>query len=157
MSPLPTRRAAGAALAAALLALAAPARAQSPDPAELPWNAAPAAVRVNLERLGFRAAPAASGDSVFVADRGGARAELRARFREGVMYHAFYSVVGDSATVQGELNRTAAALTARHGQPSTEGDSRVWTLDGGRRYALPAAPLKLESGAFGYAVASEAP
>lgn len=148
-----------AAAAAALLAFAAPARAQAPDPGGLPWNAAPAAVRAQIERLGFRAAPAAAGrsDSIFVADRAGVHAEFRARFRGGALVHIFYAAYGDSAAVQRDLDLAAAALTARRGTPVVEGASRVWRLDGGRRFALPAASLRLENGTFGYAVAAEAP
>jgi len=145
--------------ATALLVLAAtPALAQAPSPAELPWNAPPRAVQARLARLGFRPAgeAAARADSlvVFVAERAGVRSELRARFRDGRLWHVFYSAEGDSAAVQRELDRTAAGLAARHGQPDASvNGGREWVLPSGRRFALPSAPLRLENGRFGYGAA----
>jgi len=80
-------------------------------------------------------------------------AELRARFGDGGLWHAFYSVQGDSASVQAGIDRAADAATERIGAPRPADDGgRVWMLPDGRAFALPAAPLRLEDARFGYAV-----
>ncbi|HEX6746129.1 MAG TPA: hypothetical protein VF092_02360 [Longimicrobium sp.] len=92
---------------------------------------------------------------MFEARRAGVRAVLRARFRSRVLWHAFYSAEGDSAAVQRDLDRAAAALAARHGAPATEDGGRVWTLPDGRRVMLPISPARLENGRYGYGLAMQ--
>jgi len=140
-------------------ASALPAAAQIPVPAELPWNAPPAAVRARLARLGLQEVPATGSGArdstrVFVASLSGATAQLTAQFRAHRFQHALVVVEGDSASVQRVLDRYAAAVAARHGQAarSTSG-SRGWTFPGGRRFTLPTAPSRLENGKFGFGVA----
>jgi hypothetical protein len=148
-----------AALCTLLTAIASSrAAAQAPSPAELPWNAPLRAAQARLARLGFRPAqgqpPRADSVVVFVAERAGVRAELSARFRDGRLWHVFYAAEGDSVAVHRDLDRSAAALAARHGQPAAAADrSRVWALPSGRRFALPAAPVRSEDGRFVYGVA----
>jgi hypothetical protein len=144
-----------AAIVAAFSALGAmPSRAQAPAPAQLPWTSSSQAARAQFEGLGFRGVRGAPEDSVqvFTAQRGGARAELTVQYRAGHLWHAFYSVQGDSASVQQDLDRSAAALTARAGAPTRQGDgTQVWILRNRRRFALPVAAMRLEDGRFGYA------
>jgi len=121
-------------------------------------STSPARVRARLARLGFTPRadpPTADSTLVFEAQRPGLRAELRARFRNRVLWHAFYSVEGDSAAVQRDLDRAVAALTAQAGAPATDDAGRTWTLPDGRRVALPKAPARLENGRYGYAVAMQ--
>lgn len=144
--------------AAAVLALAAArsAAAQAPLPADLPWEAPPSLVRAKLARLGLvTRGPTARTDTmqVFTSNRGGVAAELRARYREGRLWHVFYTVQGDSASVQHDLDASASTLSARMGAPRHAAGSRVWILPGGRRFALPQAAVRLPNGRFSYAAA----
>jgi len=151
------------ALAAAALALAAPAAAQAPLPTDLPWNAPFAAARARLARLGFTPAPPgtrAQGDRsiIFAANRGGVDAQLRTQFREGQLFHAFYVAQGDSVSLQGEIDRSVSAVSARFGQPATASDGvRVWSLPDGRRFAIPAAPWRADANRYAFAVVYHRP
>ncbi|HET7464048.1 MAG TPA: hypothetical protein VFJ82_22520 [Longimicrobium sp.] len=142
-------------LVAALLALAGPAAAQAPLPTELPFNAHVSVVRARLGRLGLHERPAARKpeSTVFAAQRGGVSSELRTRFQGGVLVHAFYVAEGDSAALQREIDQSAASAAAKFGQPSRDAEGgRAWRLPGGRRFALPAAPARLPTGKFSFAV-----
>ena len=137
-----------------LLAYAPSAGAQAPAPGDLPWNAPLNVVAARARRLGLTRTSAVGPDSavVFAADRAGAHVELRTRFRNGRLWHAFYTVEGDSAAVKRSLDRAVNALSGRLGAPQEAPDgSFVWTLPSSRRFALPRSPARLESGRFGWA------
>jgi hypothetical protein len=140
-------------VAAALLAVAGNAAAQAPLPAGLPWGQPPAAMDSAAAQLGLVADSAAGEEAVYGADRGGVHAELRVRFGDAGVWHAFYSAQGDSASVQADVDSAASAATESIGAPqATDEGGRVWMLPGGRVFALPAAPTRLDDGRFGYAV-----
>jgi hypothetical protein len=137
-----------------LLASAPPARAQAPTPGELPWNAPVAAVAARARRMGLARVPSVGPDSaiVFAATGAGIRRELRTRFRNGRLWHAFYTVEGDSAAVKRSLDQAVTALSNRHGIPQAAPDgSFVWILPSSRRFSLPRVPAKLDTGRFGWA------
>jgi hypothetical protein len=143
-------------LAAGLLflAFAPPATAQAPAPGDLPWNAPITVVAAHARRLGLARVPGVGTDSavVFAVDRAGIHRELRTRFRNGRLWHAFYSVEGDSVAVKRSLDLAVTALSNRLGAPQAAPDgSFVWILPSSRRFALPRAPARLESGRFGWA------
>src|SRR3954469_7791112 len=125
------------------------AAAQAPLPADLPWGQPPAAMDSVAAQLGLAADSVASEEAVYAADSGGVHAELRARFGDAGLWHAFYSGQGDSASVQAAIDRSVAAATQRIGTPQPADDGgRVWMLPDGRAFALPAAPTRLEDGRF---------
>lgn len=138
---------------ALLLASASAVSAQAPAPNDLPWNAPLRVVAARAHRLGLTRTPGVGPDSaiVFAGNRAGVRIELRARFRSGRLWHAFYAVEGDSAAARRSLDRTIASLRNRLGAPQASPDgSFVWVLPSSRRFALPQTPARLESGRFGW-------
>jgi hypothetical protein len=135
------------------LAIAGTAAAQAPLPEDLPWGQPVAAMDSAAAQLGLAADSAAGDEAVYATDGDGVHTELRARFGDAGLWHAFYFVQGDSASVQAAIDRSAAAATERIGAPQPADDGgRVWTLPDCRAFALPAAPTRLEDGRFGYAV-----
>jgi hypothetical protein len=142
--------AAGLVLASVHLVLA-----QAPAPSDLPWNASVNVVAARANRLGLTRAASVGPDSavVFTANRGGAHAELRTRFRNGRLWHAFYTVEGDSVTAKTSLDQAVISLTTRLGAPRASPDgSYIWILPSSRRFLLPRVPAKLDNGRFGWAV-----
>jgi hypothetical protein len=129
--------------------------AQAPLPSQIPLDAPASVVRARFAQMGLHASRGVIGDSVtvFSGTRGGVSTEIRARFRNGFLYHAFYVSRGDSAALQREIDATVTAASSRFGRglPGSA-NVRVWQATPQQRFTVPACPIPDGNGHFTFSV-----